>query len=51
MLELHMVLNKTFKHSKRSSYTFGRVLRNPRIINMLGLVYTRVENMARLQRV
>ena len=32
------------------SYMFDRVLRIPRIINMLGLEFTRVVNMIRLQR-
>ena len=34
----------------RPSYMFNRLLRTTQILKMLGLEYTRVENMARLHR-
>ena len=42
------VLNMPVLHD--SSYMFDRVLRIPWVINMLGLEFTRVVNMIRLQR-
>ena len=53
MSGLHKGLNKIFVENVENvpSYMFDRVLSVPRVINMLGLEYTKFMNMARLHQV